>query len=108
MRLLTYLRILLKAVSRGRGFLATFCKDTDSVYEILTAKRIRPDIMAVKQIRAESPRIRQNLDFIVVARKKKNGIIRFNPNSESVIEAGDGLSVIGATKSPRRVEKIPA
>jgi voltage-gated potassium channel len=50
--------------------------------------------------------IRQNLGIIILAMKKKNGSMGFNPNSESVIEAGDCLIALGAAESLRRLEVI--
>ena len=62
--------------------------------------------MLVKQARAASSKIRQHLDFIVVAMKKKNSFKGVNPNSESVIEAGDCLTTLGTAESLRCVEEI--
>lgn len=50
--------------------------------------------------------IRQNLGIIVLAMKKKNGVMGFNPAAESLIEAGDCLIALGAAESLRRLEEM--
>ncbi len=50
--------------------------------------------------------IRQNLGIIVLAMKKSNGVMGFNPAAESLIEAGDCLIALGAADSLRRLEEL--
>ena len=63
--------------------------------------------MAVERAQAAQSKIRQHLDLVVVAIKKKSAIIGFNPNSEPVIDAGDGLNELGSAESLRCMEEIP-
>ena len=81
--------------------------DADIVYVSLTAKGLRPDIMAVKRARAMESHIRQHNELIVVVMKKKNDIIRINRNSESVIKAGDGFTALDDPASLRSNEESP-
>jgi voltage-gated potassium channel len=50
--------------------------------------------------------IRQNLGIIVLAMKKKSGIMGFNPTPDSLIDPGDCLIVLGAAAGMRKLEEI--
>jgi voltage-gated potassium channel len=50
--------------------------------------------------------IRQKLGIIIVAIKKKNGKMLFNPTSESVIEAGDFLIALGPAENIRQLNEM--
>ncbi len=50
--------------------------------------------------------IRQKLGIIIVAIKKKNGQMLFNPTSESVIEAGDFLIALGPAENIRQLNEM--
>jgi voltage-gated potassium channel len=53
----------------------------------------------------ESSSIRDKLGLIVIAIKKSDGRMLFNPSPESRIEAGDRLVVMGETPSLRELER---
>ena len=50
--------------------------------------------------------IRQNLGIIVVAVKKKNGYMEFNPASDTMISEGDRLIVLGGGESLARLDSL--
>jgi voltage-gated potassium channel len=50
--------------------------------------------------------IRQKLGIIIVAMKKKNGQMVFNPTSESVIESGDFLIALGPAENIRQLSEM--
>jgi voltage-gated potassium channel len=50
--------------------------------------------------------IRSNLDLIVVAIKKESGEMTYNPSSETQIEAGDTLIIMGELKNLDELEKL--
>jgi voltage-gated potassium channel len=50
--------------------------------------------------------IRQKLGIIVVAIKKKNGQMVFNPTSDALIEVGDYLIALGPIENVRHLEEI--
>ncbi len=50
--------------------------------------------------------IRQKLGIIIVAIKKKNGQMLFNPTSESIIEAGDFLIALGPAENIRQLNEM--
>lgn len=53
-------------------------------------------------------RIRRDTDVIVLAIRKANGRMLFNPPAEAVIEAGDHLIVMGEAENLRRLEQVVA
>jgi voltage-gated potassium channel len=52
--------------------------------------------------------LRQNLGIIVIAVKKEDGRMQFNPSSESQIEPGDRLIVLGGGQSLEALSKLAA
>jgi voltage-gated potassium channel len=52
--------------------------------------------------------VRQRLGIIVVAVKKKEGLMEFNPSSSTGIEAGDRLIVLGGGESLGQLEALAA
>ena len=52
--------------------------------------------------------IRQEMDIIIVAIRKKTGEMAFNPSSETLIEAGDTLIALGKNDDLSRLGKILA
>ena len=50
--------------------------------------------------------IRQEMDIIIVAIRKKTGNMDFNPSSETVIEAGDTLIALGKNDDLTKLDKI--
>ena len=50
--------------------------------------------------------IRQEMDVIIVAVRKKNGDMKFNPSSQTRIEAGDILVSLGKSDDLRKLSKI--
>ena len=50
--------------------------------------------------------IRQEMDIIIVANRKKTGKMDFNPSSETIIEAGDTLIALGKNDDLIKLEKI--
>lgn len=50
--------------------------------------------------------IRQNLDLIIIAMRKSDGRMCFNPSANTRIEAGDTLIAVGKSKSLNELEKI--
>jgi voltage-gated potassium channel len=50
--------------------------------------------------------IRQTLGIIVVAVKSKEGLMEFNPSSETTITTGDRLIVLGAGENLGRLERL--
>jgi voltage-gated potassium channel len=50
--------------------------------------------------------IRQNLGIIILAMKRKDGIMQFNPKPDSVIESGDFLIALGMADSMRKLEEL--
>jgi voltage-gated potassium channel len=50
--------------------------------------------------------IRQKLGIIIVAMKKKEGLMAFNPTSDSVIEAGDYLIALGPAENVRQLAEM--
>jgi len=50
--------------------------------------------------------IRQNLKLNIVAIKKAEGNIMFNPSSNDIIEAGDTLIAIGADNNIAKLTKL--
>ncbi|MCI0419828.1 MAG: potassium channel protein [Acidobacteria bacterium] len=50
--------------------------------------------------------IRKKLGIIIVAMKKKDGVMGFDPAAESKIEAGDCLIALGTAESLRRLEEM--
>ena len=53
----------------------------------------------------QESRIRQNLDVIVIAMKKTDGSMLFNPSAGSRIEAGDTVVVVGEDQNLTKLEK---
>jgi voltage-gated potassium channel len=54
----------------------------------------------------QQPEIRQNLGVIVLAMKKKSGIMGFNPTPDSLIESGDCLIALGAAEGIEGMRKL--
>jgi len=52
--------------------------------------------------------IRSDLDLIVVAIKKESGKMIYNPSSETQIEPGDTLIIMGERKNLDQLEKLVA
>ncbi len=50
--------------------------------------------------------IRQNLGIIILAMRKKSGVMQFNPNPDSVIESGDFLIALGKAEGMRKLEEL--
>ena len=50
--------------------------------------------------------IRQNLKLNIVAIKKAEGDILFNPSSKDMIEAGDTLIAIGSDSNIAKLERL--
>ena len=50
--------------------------------------------------------IRQNYDLIVIAIKKAEGAMLFNPSFESVIAPGDTVIAVGEVENLDRLEKV--
>lgn len=50
--------------------------------------------------------IRQEMDVIIVAVRKKEGEMKFNPSSQTKIEAGDTLIALGKVDDLRKLAKI--
>jgi voltage-gated potassium channel len=53
-------------------------------------------------------KIRQQMNVMIVAIRKKDGNMTFNPSSHTLIEAGDTLIALGHTSELRRLETILA
>jgi voltage-gated potassium channel len=50
--------------------------------------------------------IRQNLGIIILAMKRKDGLMQFNPRPDSVIESGDFLIALGMADGMRKLEEL--
>ncbi|MBW1799896.1 MAG: TrkA C-terminal domain-containing protein, partial [Deltaproteobacteria bacterium] len=50
--------------------------------------------------------IRQDMDVIIVAIRKKDGEMKFNPSSHTQIEADDTLISLGKSDDLEKLEKI--
>ena len=50
--------------------------------------------------------IRQNYNLIIIAIKKSDGAMLFNPSFESIIKAGDTLIAVGKTANLQKLEEI--
>lgn len=50
--------------------------------------------------------IRQNYNLIIIAIKKLDGAMLFNPSFESIIKAGDTLIAVGKTENLQKLEKV--
>lgn len=50
--------------------------------------------------------IRQNYNLIIIAIKKLDGVMLFNPSFESVIKAGDTLIAVGEAENLKKLEKV--
>ena len=50
--------------------------------------------------------IRQQMDVIIIAVQKKDGEMKFNPSSQTQIEAGDTLIALGESEDISRLAKI--
>ena len=50
--------------------------------------------------------IRQQFNLIIVAIKKSDGSMLFNPSFETVIESGDTVIAVGMAKNLQKLEKI--
>ena len=50
--------------------------------------------------------IGRELGIIVVAIKKEDGTMKFNPSSDSVLKSGDTLVALGETSKLKRLERI--
>ena len=50
--------------------------------------------------------IRQEMDVIIVAIRKRGGEMRFNPSSKAVIEAGDTLIALGKSEDITKLAKV--
>jgi voltage-gated potassium channel len=50
--------------------------------------------------------IRQNLNLIILAKRKLDGSMRFNPGADTTIRAGDILVVVGENRSLAKLERI--
>jgi voltage-gated potassium channel len=50
--------------------------------------------------------IRQQFNLIIVAIKKSDGGMLFNPSFETVIESGDTVIAVGMAKNLQKLEKI--
>ena len=50
--------------------------------------------------------IRQNLGIIILAMRKKDGVMQFNPRPDSIIESGDFLIALGRAEGMRKLEEL--
>jgi len=50
--------------------------------------------------------IRQKFDLIIIAIKKSDGSMLFNPSFETVIESGDTVITVGVSENLQKLEKI--
>ena len=60
----------------------------------------------LKGLTLEESRIRQEMNVIIVAIRKKNGEMKFNPSSQSIIESGDILIALGYGSELVRLSSI--
>jgi voltage-gated potassium channel len=52
--------------------------------------------------------LRRDLGVIVLAIRKADGAMQFNPPADAIVSAGDFLIVMGETASLRRLEQLVA
>ena len=52
--------------------------------------------------------IRQEMDVIIVAIRKKDGLMEFNPSSQTLIEQGDTLIALGKSNDLDKLADILA
>ena len=50
--------------------------------------------------------IRQNYNLIIIAIKKLDGAMLFNPSFESIIKAGDTLIAVGKSENLQKLEEV--
>lgn len=50
--------------------------------------------------------IRQNFNLIIIAIKKQDGSMLFNPSFETVLQGGDTVIAVGEENNLKRLEKI--
>ncbi len=77
-----------------------------------TAKSLRMEELKVREgteldgVALKDSGIRANLDLIILAVRKKDGQMMFNPSANTVINQGDVLVAIGAHESLLKLDKI--
>ena len=60
----------------------------------------------LKEVTLVDSGIRQEMNVIIIAIKKKNGTMSFNPSSNTLIEAGDTLISLGNNKNLERLSSV--
>lgn len=66
--------------------------------------RVKPNSKMVGMTMQESS-IRQNYDLMIMAIRKQDDSMKFNPKADTTIEAGDVMVVVGAAKSISQLEQ---
>jgi voltage-gated potassium channel len=87
-------------------FLETVTTDEMAALNLQLAEVFITDKSAMAGKSLQQSGIRQKLGVIIVAMKKKNGLMAFNPTSEAVIESGDYLIALGPAESMRQLGEI--
>lgn len=67
--------------------------------------KIRPDSELVGKSIKDSG-LRQNYDLITIFIRKSDGQMIFNPNADTILEAGEILVVVGSAKNIKRLQRI--
>jgi voltage-gated potassium channel len=67
-----------------------------------------PPNSPLKGIRLADSRIRETLDIIVVAVKKRSGHMEFNPSAQTTLEEGDRMIAIGESSQLAKLEDLVA
>jgi voltage-gated potassium channel len=109
-------RVVLPYLIGGQKMAHTITKPTVTDFLELTVhdKNIELEIeelpvgerSRLKGFTLEGSRIRQEMNVIIVAIRKKDGEMKFNPSSRSVIESGDILIALGYGGELKRLSSI--
>lgn len=67
--------------------------------------KIRPDSELVGKSIKDSG-LRQNYDLITIVIRKPDGQMIFNPNADTILQAGEILVVVGSAKNIKRLQRI--
>jgi voltage-gated potassium channel len=95
-------------IDSAKGLVAAVTSDAENLYIVLTARGMNPDLKIIaraseeeatsKLITASATEIRQLTGALILALKRADGSVSFNPRSEDVIHPGDHLIAVGSVQ----------
>ncbi len=102
-------------IDSTKGLIAAVTSDAENLYIVLTAHCMKPDMKIIARASEEeatpklllaeqtlgATEIRQQTGALILALKRADGSISFNPHSDTTIQSGDYLIAVGSVQHLR-------